>query len=364
MTPAVRDDTLRKTLTDGEMVWVSLRDWLKEKGYVLRAKYQEGWVPSTKKRPFFREEDLLSMHASIMDATRIQDGASVMMKLVDKKEHPFEVEIATWFSAEPQRSDPQNHCIPVYEVLQVPDKPNKQILVMPVLTRYDKPRFDTVGEAVSFFRQIFEGMKYMHTQNVVHRDCMHMNIMMDASPIVTAPFHPLEPRKKRDFTGRTIYLSRTQHPVKYYVIDFGVSVKYKAGDRPPLEPVVFGGDRTVPEFQGDVLPKCDPFPVDVYYIGNLLREEFTEGSPYVSRKRGFEFMEPLVADMVNTDPALRPTMEEVVDRFEEIVHSLSSWKLRSRVAKDKDSFGITYIIAHWMRRLQLVVGRYSPIPMP
>ncbi|KAJ7461288.1 kinase-like domain-containing protein [Mycena galericulata] len=327
---------------------------------VLRPRYQEGWVPSWKGTKQYRGRcedgiEVVSNFTMIMDATRIQDGTFVMMKQIRKRDHPFEVDIATWLSSEPQRSDPQNHCVPIYEVLQPPDDPDMHILVMPVLTPFDNPRFDTVGEVVAFFTQIFEGMKYMHAHNVTHRDCAPNNIMMDASPIVKEPFHPIRPNKKRDFSASAVYLSRTQHPVKYYLIDFGMSVKYGPEDR-RLERSVFGADKTVPEFQRRDAPNCDPFPVDVYCIGNLIRTSFTE--------RGLEFMEPLVADMVNSDPALRPTMDEVVNRFEEIVARLSSWKLRSRVVHEKDVFGVVHSNSHWLRRLQLVIGRYPPIPMP
>ncbi|KAJ7151754.1 kinase-like domain-containing protein [Mycena crocata] len=358
----------RPELQETEHFWLNHRDWLGEKGYVLRARYQEGWVPSwlaSKKYVLNCEDAMTHGRGNVMDATRVEDGKFVMLKKIRKEVDSSEVEIATWFSAEPQRSDPENHCVPIFEVLQTSD-PAVQLIVMPLLTRYDKPRFDTIGEAVSFFRQIFRGLKYMHKQNVAHRDCSGLNIMMDASQIFTKPFHPADWTMKRDFSGRTVPLSRTQHPVKYYITDFGFSTKYKAEDRPPLETPMAGADPTVPEFQQDDAPDCDPFPVDVYYIGNLIRREFILGNSttHTSRKRGFDFMEPLMADMVNTDPSLRPSMDEVVDRFEELVRGLSSWKLRSRVAKDKHSFGVFLSISHWIRKSQLVVGRYPAIPMP
>ncbi|KAJ7088773.1 kinase-like domain-containing protein [Mycena belliarum] len=350
-------------LLSAEVYWYNHRDWLHAKGYALRARYQEGWTASwthTKHvLPSDFEDGVTHLRGNVMDATRIRDGVFVMLKCTSKRQHPSEVEIASFFSAEPQRSDPRNHCVPIYEVLQTPDNPDKHIVVMPLLTRYSKPRFDTIGEAVSFFKQIFEALKYMHAQNVAHRDCTARNIMMDAAPIFTVPFHPVKPRMKRDFSGRSSPLSRTQHPVRYYLTDFGLSVKYGSEDRPPLEIPVNGADKSVPEFQSAEPPAGDPFPVDVYYLGNLIRMDFTE-----VRKLGFEFMEPLVADMVNTDPALRPTMVEVVDRFEEIVRGLSNWKLRSRVAKTRDSFTTFRSIAHWIRRVRLIVGRYHPIPMP
>ncbi|KAJ7502441.1 kinase-like domain-containing protein [Mycena galericulata] len=357
-------------LHGAEIYWYNHRDWLKSKGYVLRARFQEGWTPSWKNSGYPTEHEDAHMHrrASVMDATRVGDGAFVMLKRVKNAVNPFEVDITTWFSAEPQRSDPQNHCVPIYDVLQTPDDPNVHILVMPLLVPYGKPHFDTVGEVVSFFRQIFEGVRYMHKQNVVHRDCTHLNIMMDASPITTRPFHPVKPSMRRDFKGHIVYLSRTQHPVRYYLTDFGLAVKYRPEDRPPLETPILGGDKSVPEFQTankrDQAPDSDPFPVDVYYLGNLVRLYFTKGHQYARRRPGFEFMESLVSDMVNTDPAKRPDMNEVVERFERIVDGLNSWKLRSRARKQGEFLGMFRSTSHWIRKLQLVVGQYPLISMP
>ncbi|KAJ7181563.1 kinase-like domain-containing protein [Mycena crocata] len=353
-------------LLASEYFWINHRDWLKEQGYLLRSRYQEGWQPSwtaNKKSKRDCEDEWTHSRGNVLDATRIQDGKFVMLKWLRKDEDRFEVEVGTWFSAEPQRSDPTNHCVPIYDVLQPPD-PEMQIIVMPLLIRYDQTRFDTVGETVSFFRQILEGMKYMHAKNVVHRDCTSHNIMMDPSPIFPTPFHPADPTMKRDFSGRTAPLGRTMHPVKYYITDFGFSRRYEAKERPPLETPVIAADKTAPEFQADALEKCDPFPVDVYYIGNLIREEFVLGNKNTGPKAEFAFMEPLVADMVNSDPKRRPSMDEAVDRFEVIVRGLSSWTLRGRVPQDNDSYGIFDIISHWVRRLRLVVRRYPPVPMP
>ena len=38
---------------------------------------------------------------------------------------------------------------------------------------------------------------------------------------------------------------------------------------------MWGGDRSVPEFQGNEGPH-DPFPTDVYYVGNLFKTEFVD----------------------------------------------------------------------------------------
>ncbi|KIJ18439.1 hypothetical protein PAXINDRAFT_128583 [Paxillus involutus ATCC 200175] len=77
-------------------------------------------------------------------------------------------------------------------------------------------------------------------------------------------------------------------------------------------------------------------------------------------------MQPLVADMIQADPATRPTMDEVVARFDTICRSLSSWKLRSRVVdEDEDVFErFTRTTSHWTRRIGFVVRGVPAIPVP
>jgi len=75
-------------------------------------------------------------------------------------------------------------------------------------------------------------------------------------------------------------------------------------------------------------------------------------------------MQPLVADMVQTDPSKRPTMDEVVERFETIRGGLGKWKLRSRVVDSDESvleriFGAAW---HWVRQLEFVVRRLPALP--
>lgn len=95
-------------------------------------------------------------HNSAIDAQRRSDGELLMLKRTKKSLFPHETEIGVFFSTEPNSGDPRNHCIPIYEILQVPDDDEIQIVVMPMLRVHDDPRFDTIGEAVEFFRQIFE----------------------------------------------------------------------------------------------------------------------------------------------------------------------------------------------------------------
>jgi hypothetical protein len=98
-------------------------------------------------------------YPTLLDATRIVDVKFVFLKMIRKAIHPFEAEIGLLFSTDAMMADPRNHCVPLYDVLQLPDNEDTLILVMPLLRYCHSPRFDTVGEAVEYFRQVFEASR-------------------------------------------------------------------------------------------------------------------------------------------------------------------------------------------------------------
>jgi hypothetical protein len=103
------------------------------------------------------------------------------------------------------------------------------------------------------------------------------NIMMDASGLYPTGFHPISPEDKPDFSGPAIpKFSRTEKAPKYYLIDFGLSKKFEEGEppRPTSKP---GTDRSLPEYEDETKP-INPFFVDVYCTGNLIRREFLDVS--------------------------------------------------------------------------------------
>jgi hypothetical protein len=129
----------------------------------------------------------------------------------------------------------------------------------------------------------------MHKNHVAHRyvslflitasprldalsDCMNLNIVMDPKPLFIDPFHPFRAHRTRDLKGTPRHHSRTQRPTKYFYIDFGLSRRYDPSVTNPLEPIIMGGDSTVPEFKSR--KPQNPFPTDVYYIGHAIQETF------------------------------------------------------------------------------------------
>ena len=92
----------------------------------------------------------------MLDAIRLSDGMFVTMKSISANDHPFEAEIGEYLSSPSLASDPTNHCVPIYEVLRVPDVKDRVILVMPLLRPFEEPPFETIGEAIDFFQQVLE----------------------------------------------------------------------------------------------------------------------------------------------------------------------------------------------------------------
>lgn len=357
--PVPRPAFRHEELVDYELFWRDSYEWLKSRGYLLRARYEPNWKPSwegTDKLWDECEDASMIWFPQINDAIRISDGKIVALKKVNERVHPHETDIAQLFSVEPLASDPTNHCIPIYEVLRNPNDQEHVLLVMPFLRKFDNPRFDTFGEAVECFTQIFEGLQFMHKNHVAHRDCTLLNLMMDATQLYPEPYHPVKTYMKRDFSGKAKHFTRTRRPTRYYWVDFGLSRHYPQ-DGTPMEAPIWGGDKTVPEFQNSNEPR-NPFPTDIYYLGSLIRETF------IQEKIGFDFMQPLVADMVQDDPNQRPTIDEVVARFEKIRQDLGSWKLRSRVVKRWDSMipSIYRSITHWYRRITFIMTRTPSVP--
>ena len=100
--------------------------------------------------------------------------------------------------------------------------------------------------------------------------------MMDPTHLFPEGFHPVRfHRHPHNLRRAAPTRSRSDVPVKYYFIDFGISRKYDADNTSPREWPIWGGDKTVPEFQ-ESDDEQDPFPTDICYLGNMVREYFFE----------------------------------------------------------------------------------------
>ncbi len=232
-----------------------------------------------------------------------------------REEGPYELEINKLFSTEPLSSNPRNHCVHLLDVIELPN--DTPIIVHPLLRPFYKPPLQTYGEFVTFFAQICEAspLSSLVTPTFVElpiigrpiharkprrspvcyhryapvlvsdmtyiRDCTRGNIMLDPSNMFPESFHPAFIKRTKDFRRKAKWYSRTRRPTRYLLIDFGLSRRYDPANGSPLDRPLRGGDKSAPEHQDRVTP-CNPFPTDVYYLGNLVRELYILVCAFVS----------------------------------------------------------------------------------
>ncbi|KAL4247867.1 hypothetical protein ABKN59_007473 [Abortiporus biennis] len=354
-----------RTLLRTERRWRDIQPWLESKGYLLRPRYMPNWKPSwdDEETKLDAEDSQINALLVVMDATRLSDGELVLLKLVNLSENPDEVKTTEYFSAEPLKSHPRNHCVPLLDILAIPGRTSSDysvILVFPFLRRFQDPRMKTVGEVMEFIRQILEGLQFMHSCHFAHRDAMDLNIMMDPKSMYPNMFHPIEKSLNRNFKGKAKHSTRTAQPAKYYLIDFGLSRMYDPKNGPPLDYPVLGGDKSVPEFKKHPRDQYNPFPTDIYYVGNMIQETFLD------KTRGLEFMTTLVADMIQDDPSKRPDIDEVVRRFDVLLRQLRWWTLRSRLVYNDETPFVSFrrYVTHWIRTTGHILLLRSALPTP
>ncbi|KAG6818246.1 hypothetical protein H0H93_006568 [Arthromyces matolae] len=355
-------------LLAAEIFWRDHYTFFKEHGYTLRRRYEPDWSASWidgSKKMYDCEDGIFPLRGFLIDATR-SDGTYVMLKKLDITDPATanELAIGQLFSSPELTTDSRNHCVPILDVIQPKNGSNFAFIVMPLLFPSDLAPFQTIGEVVEYMRQILEGVQYMHQLNVAHADCKWNNILGDLSPLYRHPPHPFRSGKRRDFKGYTrVAFSRTARPVKYYLIDFGLSKVYQNNETRLMTPP-WGGDKSVPEHLIPNAPPCNPFLVDVYCIGNVIKQRFLDGNARLNfhPMQSFEFLRLLVSDMTNESPDERPSMDDAVVRFNALVGGLSPWTLRSPVLPVGGRLGLISWVAHWTKQLVNILCRVSPIP--
>lgn len=95
--------------------------------------------------------------------------------------------------------------------------------------------------------------------------------MLDPSQMYPNGFHPVKMDQNRNFKGKATAYTRIQRPPRYILIDFGLSRQYPSRDA--MDNPLRGGDKSAPEHRSR--RPSNPFHTDIYYIGNLVRENFT-----------------------------------------------------------------------------------------
>ncbi|EED81131.1 predicted protein [Postia placenta Mad-698-R] len=213
------------------------------------------------------------------------------------------------------------HPMSFEDSISLPDCDDSSVsyMVMPFLRLIDRPEFELVLDIVEFGDQIMtahscgQGLVFMHAQGVAHR---------------------------------------SRVPIKYYYVDYGLSVYIPPDIHPKLVLGDFGRDQDVPELSLTV--PYDPFKVDIFIIGNMLKRIFHDQYSNVG------FLLPLIQRMTQHDPASRPNAQEALQQWQSIRRTIfrfhRQWRLQSRsdnwlVTLIRDAIHLRTMVASSLRGL-------------
>ncbi|KAG6843711.1 hypothetical protein H0H87_001399 [Tephrocybe sp. NHM501043] len=322
---SIRDHFVGR-LSAEEQVWANRSSYLLSKGYRLRPRYMPRWTPSWLSGDdidieYFRYEDALTpTKADVLDAIR-DDGCKVVLKCVERKSEEFR--IALYVNSPRVRSDPKNHCVPVFDVLDIPEEHTKALLVMPQLIHFALLPYRRVVEVAEAMYQYIEGLDFLHQLGIIHGDACYMNLMMDGTRMVPRGVHMFKPnthdggaRDELEWNERS-----TVRPLGYYLIDFGLSEMSSDIDNERWGGH-YGQDHTVPEHHLPEGQWFNPVKVDIYQLGNVFVE-------LIEDYDGLDILLGLAKLMTCQDPDARISLQEAmrwIERMDPATLSQRVWK--------------------------------------
>lgn len=317
-------------LTPNEVFWRERAVFLRSHGYVMRRRYQPRWMPlwpNIGMESSEHEDCWQNLNGMVMDAFRIADESLAAIKCRPTNAVENELAIHRFLSSDSLRNDSANHCIPLLEVLDDPDcqlpsgNTGATFIITPFVYEFNQWPFQTIDNVLDFIRQTLEGIAFMHANGVAHRDCTASNVRIDASALFRGVWpHPVVPCM--DYCEPFDPIpdpDRTKGAVRYHFIDFGEATRRPADHTGPF--LVEGSrciDQALPELKFG--RPYDPFPVDVFLLGNMYKEYLLEVY------NELDFLWPLVTAMTRQDPSQRPTIVEARRGFDEICASLAPSK--------------------------------------
>ncbi|KAF8706867.1 Protein kinase domain, partial [Rhizoctonia solani] len=319
------DSLAPELLSDAERRWVGYQPYLLSKGYQLRPRYRPGWFPSWKlnsQDSTLSEDAWAAIAYRTLDAVRVTDQRLVMIKMItpslETQEGRYELDILRRFSSTQLSNIEENHVVPILDDFKIPDIEGGDFYVMPLLTPYDRPPFQSLDEIYDFLRQVFEGLLFLHSYGVAHRDIASANIMMDARPLYYEQFHPLHPAFTLDGKHLARTRSRTEASVKYYFIDFGFSFLHQDGGLNLAQ----GKEAREPAPEQLAGSPYNPFVADVYQLGALIRRDLVPNAP------ALRFLIPLARAMTEKDPEKRVGLREAQRAMHHSFRSQGARRLR------------------------------------
>jgi len=219
---------------------------------------------------------------------RVHDGMKIVIKAVHLRSHEYD--IVRFLSAAPQRSNSMNHCIPVLDMIPVPED-DIGLIVMEEWS----PQLITASPCclrgfLGALQQCVDHIVFMHQHHIAHLDISLRNILTD---------------------NRGHYSS----------IDYELSRRF---DSSIPNPRIHGHRATEvpPEFErGEA---GDPYKADVWALAVLILR--------ACQSTGFHVPEllQLTRSMLHDDPDKRPSASMVQRVFDSMIPTINEARLRER----------------------------------
>ncbi|KAG8688576.1 hypothetical protein FRC11_005197 [Ceratobasidium sp. 423] len=329
-------------LSEAEANWVHFQPYLVSKGYQLRARYRPGWQPSWKRtgaNPYDCEDSNDALPVRALDAVRVTDDLQVIIKMIipydDDREGEEELDILQYLSSEQFTADPTNHAVRCLDSFPIPGVKGGAFCVMPLLTEYNNPPFNSLGEIHDLLAQLFEGLHFLHKNNIAHCDIAPPNIMMNGQLLYDRPFNPfLQTLVSGRGQGATPKYRRSQQPMRYYYIDFGYAKWFRDPEQVRLVQGARARERAPEQLERK---PYDPFKLDVYQLGAILRRDLIPNYP------SLRFLLPLAKEMTHRDPDKRPSLEIANCAMNAQFVGLSGWRMRWPILPRNASFGESWL---------------------
>ncbi|KZS87783.1 hypothetical protein SISNIDRAFT_490748 [Sistotremastrum niveocremeum HHB9708] len=318
-------------------LWDKLKPWLTEKGYhpwevagdMLNAfpprahsgiRSPDGFVYSLPHIPM--NEVWFSAIKAIHWPARTSDHRDVVIRLIRKGDEGQEhLEVLRTLAKGERAFHAGNRCVPLLEELHLGDM---TFAVFPFLAdRVDSPWFYDFGEVFDFLIQALEGISYLHENLVAHLDIDIDNFLFNfasakrcTGTITSIRTFRVLMRRIAEFRKRETF--RSHFPVRYYLADMELCVRFAPESEPALRKVVglpvtrvgidpskYGRD-LVPEMAISE-PYC-PFRADMWQFGNMMHYMFQPSAGLLPE------LYALVDALKCPDPAGRPTAAQALER--------------------------------------------------
>ncbi|KAF8989032.1 hypothetical protein BDQ17DRAFT_1434741 [Cyathus striatus] len=218
---------------------------------------------------------------------RIPRSSQEYSILLNLNQHDLRMD--PWNPAPHLRSAIERESVVDHNYFDTRDDDGWVFLCMETLRPYDKPPLEKIGMWVDFFRQVLEGLIFLHehdiTLHTLSRSTTYMiSSLAPFSYLSSLSFSPRSPGLRPPAPSRMSTLSnvfdRASYPVRYYLADFSKAEYHPPQSHSPFSPTTpkhkskLKRSHTVDVDVNNHQPPRDPFKRDVFELGKFFERRW------------------------------------------------------------------------------------------